>query len=301
MPVRPAGAHRTPRSGAAGACGRASMRCRVAAHEARTRRNDQSEGTHGTHPARAGHPAQTQGHLADDRAGAGQRRLDLQRLPDLPGSDPGDRDLHRPVARRRRRLRHGLPPADRHRAGQHGRGLRALARDGVRARADRGRARADLRRHEEPDRGAEGGGLRQHGRLRRRHLQPAAGLVHPRPAGRAVLDLSHLHRPAGADALPAGQGRCLHGGGDRLRHRAGHPDRRDLEPVHALARVRRHGGHGRRPERRRRDHQHPGRRGQDRHRQARGDGQEDGRSRQAHGRGAEVRRQRRPPARRWAR
>ena len=45
------------------------------------------------------------------------------------------------------------------------------------------------------------------GRHGRRHLQPAARAVHPRPDRSALLDLPDLHRPADADALPAREGR----------------------------------------------------------------------------------------------
>ena len=105
---------------------------------------------------------------------------------------------------------------------------------------------AHLRRPQEPAQRAQGGGLRQHRRLRGRGVQPAADAVHPRAAGCALFHLPHLHRPAGAHEVPAGQGRGLHRGGDRVQHR------RDGAVVrghrHAAARAR--NDDGRRPARR---------------------------------------------------
>jgi hypothetical protein len=92
--------------------------------------------------------------------------------------------------------------------------------------ADRQRPRADLRRHQGFAARPEAGGLRLHGDLDQRHLQPTAGDRHPRRAPGAVLDLPDLHRHRRDDALPAREGRRVHRGRHRLRHRRRHRDRR---------------------------------------------------------------------------
>ncbi len=165
------------------------------------------------------HPPPAEADLARDRGRARRRGVDLQPLRRHPRRHPGDLRLRRLDARRRRRLRRHLSPADRDRAGADDRRLPALAGDRLRARADRQRAGADLRRQQGPGRRAQGRRLRQHRGLSRRRLQPAAVARLARPARRVLLDLPDLHRPAGADALPAREGRRLHRRRRRLRHR----------------------------------------------------------------------------------
>mmetsp|Transcript_59243 Transcript_59243/g.139672 ORF Transcript_59243/g.139672 Transcript_59243/m.139672 type:complete len:221 (-) Transcript_59243:144-806(-) len=181
-------------------------------------------GPHEPDPARPRHPAQAQGHLAADRAGGRDDAVPVSRLAAPAGGGAGGGGLCGHVGAGAGRLRLQLPRSVVQRPGAHGGGLCAVAGHGLPAVAAGQRAGAELRRHARPARGAQAGGLWQHGRLSGRRVPVAALAERAGPALRAVFDLPDLPRAAGADAQPAGQVRRLHRG-HRRRGRGGRAGR----------------------------------------------------------------------------
>ena len=215
--------------------------------------------------------------MARHRRRTGNDLGPLHQVHPDPGRARPDRDVPEVDADRH------VSAIPRHLPPRHGNGpsparaeLRPFARRGLHFRAHHQCARADFRRPEGFDPGAQDRRVLHDRGLGRGHrADPSLDRLADRPRGRRLQHLPSLPRPAGHDEGAAGKGGRLHGG---LRHRRDPPvvdrfvdHRRHRRPQHV-------GRHGRA----RRDRQQHGRvRGRLRRRRPRAMGQADRRGGQA--------------------